>query len=69
MEWVIKECPQCKTKMVLVIANMHFRPKLRFNVHCNNCQKITKYGMEKFSADAKSFEPKDLAELLEALLK
>jgi len=68
MNWVMKDCLQCGEKMVLLTANFHFRPKLPFNFHCDKCGQILKYGMEQFSADAKSFDNDELAKLFGQLL-
>jgi transcription initiation factor IIE alpha subunit len=69
MKWVIKDCPQCGEKMVLITANFHFRPRLPFNFHCDKCGNILDYGMEKYSADAKSLENDELGKLFMQLLK
>ena len=69
MNWVIKNCPQCGEKMVLMTANLHFRPKALFNLHCDTCGHILEYGNEPFSIEAKSFDNNELAELFAEILK
>ncbi len=69
MKWVMKDCPQCGEKSVLLTADFHFRPKLPFNFHCDKGGQIIKYGMEQFSSEAKSFANEDLGKMFMQLLK
>lgn len=68
MKWVVKECPQCGNKMVLVTANLFFRPKALFNLHCERCKNILEYGSEKFTTDAKSLHTDEFVDLLSLLV-
>lgn len=69
IKWVIKDCPHCGEKMVLLTSNINFRNKLPFNFHCEKCGNIFVYGNVPFTCDAKSVNGKDLSELLTTLLK
>lgn len=74
MRYVTKDCPKCGEKMTLLMANVHFRPGLLFNFHCDKCQKegnnvMVKYNMKQFDAEAKSFKNQELAKLLADILK
>lgn len=69
MKWVIKGCPRCGEKMVLITANLYFRPKVKFNLHCEKCDNILKYGNEQFSTEAKLLKNDELVELLALLIK